>query len=208
MIAITTLGLGKPMRSFMSSTTPLFDGPAPLYPYDLAKAKALLAEAGFSGGFEVSCMTVAGNQDNLNNLTTVQQMWAAIGVKLKIEQMDNPSLTKKYRAEDFQMRTAAWTNDISDPGQITSYFAYGPNIHALHSGWDDKRLDEVFLASQQETDPAKRRAQYQEIQKIFADAATIVPLYETPYTVAWRKNVSGFVQIPLGNNYFVGAAIG
>ena len=207
-IAITTLGLGKPMRSFMSSTTPLFDGPAPLYPYDLAKAKALLAEAGFSGGFEVSCMTVAGNQDNLNNLTTVQQMWAAIGVKLKIEQMDNPSLTKKYRAEDFQMRTAAWTNDISDPGQITSYFAYGPNIHALHSGWDDKRLDEVFLASQQETDPAKRRAQYQEIQKIFADAATIVPLYETPYTVAWRKNVSGFVQIPLGNNYFVGAAIG
>lgn len=207
-IAITTLGLGKPMRSFMSSTTPLFDGPAPLYPYDLAKAKALLAEAGFSGGFEVSCMTVAGNQDNLNNLTTVQQMWAAIGVKLKIEQMDNPSLTKKYRAEDFQMRTAAWTNDISDPGQITSYFAYGPNIHALHSGWDDKRLNEVFLASQQETDPAKRRVQYQEIQKIYANAATIVPLYETPYTVAWRKNVSGFVQIPLGNNYFVGAAIG
>ena len=33
-IQITTLGLGKPMQSFMSSTTPLFYGPAPLYNYD------------------------------------------------------------------------------------------------------------------------------------------------------------------------------
>ena len=205
-IAITTQGLGKPMRSFMSSTTPLFDGPAPLYPYDIAKAKALLTEAGMAAGFELTCMTVAGNQDNLNNLTTVQQMWAAIGVKLVIEQMDNPSLTKKYRAEDFQMRTSAWTNDISDPGQITSYFAYGPNIHALHSGWDDKRVNELYLASQQETDLEKRRAQFKEIQKIYNEAATIVPLYETPYTVAWRKDVKGFVQIPLGNNYFAAAA--
>ena len=207
-IAVTTLGLGKPMRSYMSSTTPLFDGPAPLYKYDLAKAKALLKEAGFPNGFEVSCMTVAGNQDNLSNLTTVQQMWAAIGVKLKIEPMDSPSLTKRYRAEDFQMRTAAWTNDISDPGQITSYFAYGPNIHALHSGYNDDKLNALYLASQQEADVAKRKAQYKEIQKIFMEAATIVPLYETPYTVAWRKNVTGFVQIPLGNNYFQAVALG
>lgn len=207
-IAITTLGLGAPMKSFMSSTTPLYDGVAPLYPFDMAKAKALLAEAGFAGGLELTCLTIAGNQDNLNNLTAVQQMWAAVGVKLTIEQMDNPSLVAKYRAEDFQMRTAAWTNDIADPGEITSYFAYGPNIHALHSGWDDKRVDELFLASQQETDVAKRRAQYKEIQKIYNDAATIVPLYETPYTVAWRKNVTGFVQIPLGNNDFQSVTIG
>ncbi len=33
-------------------------------------------------------------------------------------------------------------------------------------------------------------------------AAPIVFLYETPYPVAFRKNVKGFVQIPLGNNLF------
>ena len=205
-IAITTRGLGKPMKSFMSSSTPLNSGTGPLWPFDLAKAKALMAESGIAAGVELSCMTVAGNQDNLTNLTTIQQMWAAIGVKLKIEQMDNPSLTKKYRAGDFQMRSGAWTDDIADPSEITSYFAYSPNIGALHSGYEDKRVNELYLASNEENDPAKRRAQYKELQDLYNEASTIVPLYETPYPVCWRKNVKGFTQIPLGNNYFFATA--
>jgi peptide/nickel transport system substrate-binding protein len=206
-IAIVTQGLGVPMTSFMSRTTPLHHK-QDLYKYDVAKAKALLAEAGFAAGFETSSLMVAGNQDGLNILTTIQQMWAAIGVKLKIEPVDNATLTKRYRAEDFTMRTAAWTNDIADPGQITSYFAFYPNIGSLHSGWQDKRLDALYLASQEEVDLTKRTAQYKEIQEIYCASAPIVFLYETPYPVAFRKNVQGFVQIPLGNNLFEGAYVG
>lgn len=205
-IAVTTLGLGKPMRSFMSSTTPLFS-PSPLYPYDVAKAKALLGEAGMAGGFELTCLTLSGNQDNLNNLTIAQQMWSQIGVKLKIEQLDNPTLTARYRKGDFQMRTAAWTDDIADPSEITSYFAYFPNIGSLHSGWQDPKVDGLYTASQNEIDPAKRAAQYKEIQEIYNAAAPIVYLYETPYPVAFRKKATGFVQIPLGNNVFETASI-
>ncbi|MCW3474049.1 ABC transporter substrate-binding protein [Limobrevibacterium gyesilva] len=206
-IAITTLGLGKPLQSFMSSSTPLSRKDGPVYRYDPAKAKALLAEAGFANGLELSCIALAGNQDEMNNLTTVQQMWAQIGVRLKIELLDNPTRTARYRAEDFQMRTAAWTDDIADPSEITSYFAYYPNIHALHSGWEEKRVNELFLQSQQEVDPAKRQAQYAELQKIYVDAAPILFLYETPYPVAFRGNAKGFVQIPLGNNYFEAAYV-
>ncbi|MDE2198941.1 MAG: ABC transporter substrate-binding protein [Rhodospirillales bacterium] len=206
-IAITTLGLGKPMGSFMSSTTPLYDGPKPLYPYDLATAKKLMAEAGFAKGFEVSCISLAGNQDYLNNLTAIQQMWAQIGVTLAIEQMDNPTLVARYRAGDFSLRTSAWTNDISDPSEITSYFAYFPNIGSLHSGWDNKEVDALFLQSQQEVDPAKRAAEYKQIQDIYNGSAPILYLYETPYPVAFRKKARGFVQIPLGNNIFETAYI-
>jgi peptide/nickel transport system substrate-binding protein len=206
-IAITTLGLGKPLSSYMSSATPLARKGAPVYPYDIAKAKALLAEAGIAGGFEVSCLALAGSQDDLNALTTVQQMWAQIGVKLKIELVDSATRTARYRAEDFQMRTSAWTDDIADPSEITSYFAYYPNIHSLHSGWQDKRVDELFLQSQQEVDPARRRAQYDELQRVYIESAPILFLYETPYPVAFRKNAKGFVQIPLGNNNFEAAYV-
>jgi peptide/nickel transport system substrate-binding protein len=206
-IQITTLGLGKPTQSFMSSTTPLFHGPAPLYPYDLAKAKALMAEAGFPNGFEMSCLALSGNGDDANNLTLAQQMWGQIGVKLIIDQVDNATRTARYRARDFQCRTAAWTNDISDPSQITSYFAYFPNIESLYSGYQDKRIDELFTQSRQEIDSEKRRAQYKEIQEIYTAAAPIIFLYETPYPVAFRKNAKGFVQIPLGNNLFEAAYI-
>ncbi|MCP8939423.1 ABC transporter substrate-binding protein [Alsobacter sp. SYSU M60028] len=205
-IAITTLGLGKPMRSFMSSTTPLFVG-QDLYKYDPAKAKALLAEAGLANGFEVSIYSLSGNSDDQNDLQAVQQMWSQVGIKLKIEPVDNPTRTARYREENFQMRTAAWTNDISDPSQITSYFAYWPNIHSLHSDFKDPRIDELFEKSQRETDPKARAEQYKEIQQRYNEAAPIVYLYETPYPVAFRKNAKGFVQIPLGNNLFEAAYV-
>lgn len=203
-IQITTLGLGKPMRSYMSSTTPLFYG-QDLYKYDLAKAKALLAEAGFANGFETSIYSLSGNGDDANDLAAVQQMWGQVGVKLRIDQVDNATRTARYREENFAMRTSAWTNDISDPSQITSYFAYWPNIHSLHSNWQDKRVDELFEKSQQEIDPKERAEQYKEIQQRYTEAAPILFLYETPYPVAFRKNAKGFVQIPLGNNLFEAA---
>lgn len=201
-IAITTLGLGKPLQSFMSSATPLNIMGGPLYPYNLTKAKALMVEAGFPNGFEAAVMMLAGNQDSTNNLTALQQMWGQIGIKLKIEQLDNPTNVARYRAEDFQMRHGGWTDDIADPSEITSYFAHFPNVHSLHSGWDNKKVSELYLASQEEVDPVKRRAQYKELQEIYIEEAPILFLYETPYPVVWRKNVAGFVQIPLGNNFF------
>ena len=205
-IQIVTQGLGTPMRSFMSSTTPLFAG-QDLYKANTAKAKALLAEAGFPNGFETSIYSLSGNADQASTLAIVQQMWGQVGVKLRIDQLDNPTLTARYRAEDFSMRTAAWTNDIADPSQITSYFAYYPNIHSLHSQWQDAKVDALFVQSQEEINPTTRAAQYKEIQDRYADAAPILFLYETPYPVAFRKNVKGFVQLPLGNNIFEAAYI-
>lgn len=205
-IAVTTRGLGKPMTSYMSASTPLHVGTTPLFPYDLAKAKALMAEAGFASGFNLSAIIVAGRVNDLSNMTAVQQMWAALGVKLSIQQMDNPTRVKLYRAGDFQVLHGGWTDDIADPSEITSYYVYSPNIGSLHSGFEDKHLNELYLASNLEIDPVKRAAMYKEMQEIYNDAATIVPLYEQPYAVCWRKNVKGFTQIPLGNNYFFAAA--
>ena len=206
-IGITTLGLGKPMGSFMSSTTPLYAAEPNLYKYDLAKAKALLAEAGFPNGFETSIYSLSGNGDDANTLTAVQQMWGQVGVKLRIDPVDNPTRTARYREENFSMRTAAWTNDISDPSEITSYFAYYPNIHSLHSQWQDARVDELYLKGQQEIDPKVRAAEYKELQERYNASAPIVYLYETPYPVAFRKAAKGFVQIPLGNNLFEAAYV-
>ena len=205
-IQIVTLGLGKPMRSFMSSTTPLFAGQE-LYKTDMAKAKALLTEAGFPNGFETAIYSLSGNADQASMLAIVQQMWGQLGVKLRIDQVDNPTLTARYREENFSMRTAAWTNDIADPSQIASYFAYYPNIHALHSQWQDAKVDALYTQSQEEIDPAKRAAQYKELQQRYAEAAPILFLYETPYPVAFRKAAKGFVQLPLGNNLFEGAYV-
>ena len=202
-IQIVTQGVGTPMTSFMSTATPLHAGDTPLYPYDMEKAKALLAEAGFADGFSTSLLVLAGSQDEIGIATALQQMWAPLGVKLELQQVDNASRTDQYRAGTFTMRVSAWTNDIADPSQITSYFAYSPTIDALHTAWKSPELDTLFEESQKQMDPAKRAEEYARIQEIYNTTGPTLPLYETPYPVALTKNVHGFLQIPLGNNIFV-----
>ena len=51
-------------------------------------------------------------------------MWGAIGIKLELQQVDNPTRTEQYRDGTFTMRLGAWTDDIADPNEITSYFVY------------------------------------------------------------------------------------
>ncbi len=201
LIQVVAFGNGTPAQSYMSSTTPFFE-PNEVYPYDMERAQTLLAEAGFEDGFEVTALATAGNADDLNLLTALQDMWAAVGVSLNIEQLEAATKTARYRANDFQMRTAAWTNDINDPSQITSYFAIYENVESLHTGFQDDELEALFAQSQVELEPGRRAELYSQIQDIYIDAAPIVFLYETPYPVALQESVEDFVQIPLGNYIF------
>jgi peptide/nickel transport system substrate-binding protein len=207
LIKIVTFDVGKPMQSYMSSSTPLFNGAGPAYAFDLDKAKALLKDAGMADGFELSAMVLAGNADDIATLSTVQQMWAALGVKLSIEQADNATMVARYDGDDFQIQAGYWTDDIADPSEITSYFAYFPTTESQHSGYNDPTIQDLYLQSGKEPDKAKRAAMYAKIQDIYMKAAPIMFLYESPYTVALRKSVKDFVQIPLGNNIFLRAHI-
>jgi peptide/nickel transport system substrate-binding protein len=203
MIQVVSYGAGVPQRSFMPMSTPLSYGEGPLYPYDLARAKKMLAEAGYPNGFEVTCMVLAGSADDAAKVAALQQMWAEVGVKLKAEQLESATRLARYAASDYQMRTGLWTNDINDPNEITSIMAYYPTRQAARTGWQDKRVDELFEMSQEELDPAKRAAEYKEIQQRFAAGAPIIFSMEVPYPVAMQKKVRDFLQIPLGNNIFL-----
>ncbi len=207
LIQAVSYGTGRAQRSFMPMATPLASGPEQLYPYDPAKAKSLLAQAGYPQGFEITALALAGSVDDSAKLTILQQLWAAAGIRLKIEQLDAATRLARYNAGDFQLRASLWTNDINDPNEVTSLLAYYPTRQSGRSGWQDKRVDELFEMSQVELDPAKRAAEYKEMQDRYDEAAPIVFAMEVPYPVAMRKVVKGFVQIPLGNNLFVEAYV-
>jgi len=207
LIKIVTFDVGKPTVSYMSSATPLVYDNGPAYPYDPAKAKDLLKAAGIPDGAEIHSFALAGSADETAILSTLQQMWGAVGIKLVIDQVDNATRTAKYRAGDFQMRCSLWTDDIADPSEITSYAADFRNIQSLHSGYENKDIEGWYDAGQKEPDPAKRADIYKQIQQAYMADAPIVFLYQSPYPVALKKSVKGFVQIPLGNNVFSGAYI-
>lgn len=207
LIKVVTFDVGKPTVSYMSSATPLVYDNGPAYPYDPAKAKDLLKAAGVPDGAEIHSLALAGSADETAILSTLQQMWGAVGVKLVIDQVDNATRTAKYRAGDFQMRCSLWTDDIADPSELTSYAADFRNIQSLHSGYENKDIENWYDAGQKEPDPAKRSDIYKQIQQAYMTDAPIIFLYQSPYPVALKKSVKGFNQIPLGNNVFSGAYI-
>jgi peptide/nickel transport system substrate-binding protein len=206
-IQIATSGLGTPMRSFLSASVMHSWGPPQPYPYDPTKAKALLAEAGLGDGFEVTILLLSGSLDESNAAIAVQQMWAPFAVRLKIEQVDGATRLARWIANDFQMRFYGATDDVADPTEAGALAAYFPTTQARHSGWQDKHSDELFVASEQEMDPAIRAAEYKEMQEMCNEAAPYIFLYEAPYPVAFRKSCKGFVQTPVGTNIFEGAYV-
>ena len=203
MIQVLSYGVGTVQQTFMPSSTPYAYTKGEPYPYDPAKAKKLLAEAGYPGGFEVTSMALAGNVDDVTQLSALQQMWGDVGVKVKIEQLESATRLTRFKAGDYQMRTSLWTNDINDPNEITSYFAYYPTVEGNRSGYRNEAVEKLFLDSQKAMDPKQRESDYMELQKLYIADAPIVFLLEVPYPIALSKRVKDFVQIPLGNNIFI-----
>jgi peptide/nickel transport system substrate-binding protein len=157
LIQVVTYGIGTPERSFMPMSTPLSYGMGPPFPYDLNKAKALLAQSQWAKGFEITLYTIAGNADDVVKATALQQMWAPLGVRLKAQQMESATRLAHYNGADFQMLTSLWTNDINEPNEITSLFCYYPTIQNRHSGWDDPVIDKQFEESQRDLDSGEAR---------------------------------------------------
>lgn len=206
LVQLVTFGTGTPATSLMAASTPLHHGPEPLYPYDPDAARKLLAEAGHDR-LRITLTTLAGSADDATLFTALQQMWAPIGVTLTVEQVDNPTRGEMNRTGRFEIHTFGWVNDINDPAQITGWLGYYPQRQAVGTGWNDPRFNELFEASSIEIDPEKRAQQYREMQEIYAEAAPLLFLFETPFAVALARNLHGYVQTPLGNNEFAEAWI-
>jgi peptide/nickel transport system substrate-binding protein len=103
LIKIVTFDVAKPMVSFMSSSTPYVSGNGPAYPYDQAKAKALLADAGFADGLDVTSLALAGSADETAILSTVQQMWSQVGIRAGRQRHAHGPLSRR-RLPDASLR--------------------------------------------------------------------------------------------------------
>ena len=201
LIAIVTRGLATPMTSFVSRATPLHIDVAGATTFDLTRARALLRAAGYPDGFAATMNILAGNEDDIEIGTALQEMWSAVGVDLHLRQLDAATQIDLYRKGAFTTSLEAWTDDIADPEELASYAVYNPTNDAQHSGWHDAAAERLFLDASTELDPAKRAADYARIQQIFSNGP-VVRLFETPYAVVLRRTVENFRQLPLGNNIF------
>jgi peptide/nickel transport system substrate-binding protein len=172
------------------------------YPYDLNKARALLAEAGYTDRFETTISTF-DRRDRVKVAEVIRSQLKGIGIDAKINVLgytDFVELITKTKTHDLFI--SGWGNATGD----ADYNQYNL-FHTIGGGdgnsfmYSNGELDRLIERGRVEKDPAKRRDIYARAQEWELREALFVPIRNQENLTAVNKHVQGFSISPAG--YFM-----
>ncbi|MEO7964911.1 MAG: ABC transporter substrate-binding protein, partial [Gemmatimonadaceae bacterium] len=184
------------------------------YPYDTAKAKSLLEDAGWKDTngdgirekdgkpFAFTLMTQAGFAIRENIAQAVQRQLRTVGVDAKIQLVDGTAISSLWFEGKFDAMLH-WWHMPADP-EITLFFASdrtppaGRNINYIA----DDSLDKLMYASDREVAQGPRRALLVAAQKRLAELAPEIPLYNVTRLDAVPATLKHFKGNPTNTGIF------
>jgi len=199
-------GFSKPIGALIA---PGIDGYSPegdiRLPFDRARAKALLAEAGYPDGFEVTLD--AGNiQPAADIAQAVAAMLAQVGIRTRANIVPQPTYFPKIERYDTSFYLLSWGGGLT----ADAYYTLQTLLHtrtAQGEGdfnlgrWTDPRADALLARLRVEPDAGKRREITRDILQLAAAELPAVPIHQPLIPWAMRKNVSAQVT-PVNTLYF------
>ncbi len=164
---------------------------------DVAKAKALLAEAGYPDGFEIT-LDHYSMQPYPDIAQAVQTQLGAIGIKVSLIASENRQVLTKMRARQHQLAITSWGADYFDPNSNTEAFCVNTDNStnarnrtlAWRCGWSDEEFNQLTVQALHEPDPAKRIALYEQIQRLHREKSPFIPMMQQVQTTACGKNIT------------------
>ncbi|TQM01758.1 ABC transporter substrate-binding protein [Pseudonocardia kunmingensis] len=166
-----------------------FDDLNGAYPRDLAKARQLLAEAGYPDGVTLRGVSLDGANFQ-NNAVLIAQQLAEAGITVNFEAKALPDATKSFYT-DHQYDIFS-TGMNSGPDWLTIY----RRLLATTSSGNAGKVsvpggDEALAQLNAATTPDQLEAALRNATQVLQDQLPIVPLYFTPYVAAWTDRVAG-----------------
>jgi len=193
-------GYGKPANSFLPVGSLFYDPNLPVPSYDPALAKQFLAKSSVPNGFNMTIEVGTGAALNGQLAQVIQQELAPLGIKVTVTQVDPTALNAAQQKGNYHSVITGWTNDIPDPDELVT-FAVDPihgGANSFFTYYSDPSVIKLNTRAEQTNDAATRKTLYSQIQKAWAAAAPIMPLYYIPYINAVSTKVHGFSENPLG----------
>ncbi len=184
-------GLGRVLGTNVDPLNPYFVDMAGAMPYDPARAKKLLAEAGYPNGFEAVLRSRRSTTTRCARARSWPISSQKIGVKIKIEQIEwGQWLSRVCKDADYDLtiigHAEAW--DISNYANPKYYFRY-----------DSADFQKLFQKSEVTVDDKARRELYVKMQKKLVEDAPVVWLYIHPRLAVTKKGLQGlWKDLPAG----------
>ena len=180
------------------------------YPYDPAKAKQLLTEAGYPDGFEVTLYVMPVSRPYMFDPPkigeAIQSYLAAVGITVKFYQVDWGTYLQETEAGNHQMCLLGWTGDNGDPDNFMNVL-YGANACSIgaagnYAFYTNNTVQELLSAALATYDEEKRATYYKKAQEMIHEDAGWVYLAHSTQNIVFRTNVKGYVLNPTSRKFF------
>jgi len=172
--------------------------------YQPARARELLAEAGYPGGRGLPPIriTASVNADAVvREHDYIRRALAAVGVKADFEYVtDWPTFSKALAAHRLQAFMYAWYADVPDPDNFLSKLFHSKSPRNLFS-YDNPAVDALLTLARTETDVQRRVAAYRRAEEKILDDAPFIPILHHTYERLFQRYVRGIEVNGLGDPY-------
>jgi peptide/nickel transport system substrate-binding protein len=166
------------------------------YPYDINKAKALMAQSSVPKGFNVNVIVPTGDTIVSQVAQVVKQAWSQIGVNITIQSLDAGTAATKWANSDFTVGSNWYvTSDVTAPDEPAGIeFDYGApgGFHSAFANYKSAKASSLIHQAARSHDEHQRAQLFGQLQQLVMDDAYGVALFFSPARTGLRSNVHNF----------------
>jgi peptide/nickel transport system substrate-binding protein len=193
-VQVAADGQGAAGNQEVSPTNPFYAKNHPVPARNIARAKALLKEAGVTNP-TFSLMTPT-NSDGQKVAQVVQAMAKEAGFDIKIQSTEFATTYQYADSGQYQAYVKNWSGRPDPDGNL--YTFYGCKQSMNYPGYCNPKVDALLNEARATVDVAQRRKLYDQIADIVLADRSIVYLYHRDWLWAYNKKLTGLRTIPDG----------
>jgi len=177
--------------------------------YNPAKAKALLAKAGYPNGFETDLWAMPVQRPYNPNARRMAEMmqadFAKVGVKAKIVTYEWGEYLKRGKKGEHMTTLLGWTGDNGDPDNfLYVLLSCAASKGANRARWCHEPFDDLLKQAKLTTDIAERTKLYKQAQVIFKEEAPWFTIAHSKVSMPMSTKVVDYKIDPFGGHIFYG----
>jgi peptide/nickel transport system substrate-binding protein len=164
-------------------------------PRDVARARALLREAGVTTPLRIEMM-VTNNPVDAQLGQVIQAMVGEAGFDLQLRSMEFASQLRDQQQGRFQISRVGWSGRVDPDGNVHPFWTTGGGQN--DGRYTNPEIDRLLNTARTVYDVAERKKLYDAAQRIAQDELPVIYLYNQPWYFAMRTNIQGFQLHPDG----------